>query len=418
MDVQREGIVEAKRRKRIIFGVVGGVILLLIVLGLSRLEPAPPTVRESEIYLGTVERGEMLRQVRGPGVLVPEEIRWIPAVTNGTVERRLILPGAIVEPDTVILELSNPEVEQTAQNELLELRAAEADYEDLRIQLERQFLNERAGAAAVESEYRQAQLQAQADERLFQEGLAAELEAKLSRLRADELANRNEIEKERLGIIQQSLQAQLQARRARLDQARALYELRQSQLEGLKVVAGINGVLQEVPVEVGQQVTPGTNLARVARPDRLKAELRIAETQAKDVVVGLDASIDTRNGIVAGRVVRIDPAVRNGSVTVDVELTGDLPRGARPDLSVDGTVELERLEDVLYVNRPAFGQAESQVSLFRLSPDGDTAERVTVELGRSSVRTVEIRGGLQEGDRVILSDTSRWSDEEKLRIGS
>lgn len=418
MDVKREGIVEAKKRKRIILGVVGGVILLLIILGLSRLEPAPPTVRESEIYLGTVERGEMLRQVRGPGVLVPEEIRWIPAVTNGTVERRVILPGAIVDPDTVILELSNPEVEQTARDALLELRAAEADYEDLRIQLERQFLNERAGAAAVESEYRQAQLQAQADERLVEEGLIPELTAKLSRLRADELANRNRIEGERLAIVEKSLQAQLQARRARLDQARALYELRQSQLEGLSVVAGISGVLQEVPVEVGQQVSPGTNLARVARPDRLKAELRIAETQAKDVIVGLDAAIDTRNGIVAGRVVRIDPAVRNGSVTVDVELIGDLPRGARPDLSVDGTVELERLEDVLYVNRPAFGQAESQVSLFKLSPDGDTAQRVTVELGRSSVRTVEIRGGLQEGDRVILSDTSRWSDEEKLRIGS
>ncbi len=418
MDVKREGIVEAKRRRRMILGSIGAVILALVVAALARLEPAPPSVRESEIYTGKVERGEMLRQVRGPGTLVPVEIRWIPALTNGTVERRVALPGAVVKADTVILELSNPEVQQAAQDALLELRAVEADFADLKIQLERQLLNEKANAARVESDYRQALLQAEADSKLTEDGLIPQLTARLSQLRADELANRNQIEVDRLAIIQKSLDAQLQARRARLDQSRALYELRRSQAEGLNVVAGIDGVLQQVPVEVGQQVSPGTNLARVARPDKLKAELRIAETQAKDVAIGLDALVDTRNGVVQGRVSRIDPAVQNGSVTVDVELIGELPLGARPDLSVDGTVELERLTDVLYVNRPAFGQAESNVSLFRLNPNGTEASRVTVELGRTSVRTVEVRSGLREGDEVILSDTSRWSDEDKLRINS
>ncbi len=418
MDVKREGVVEAKRRRRMILGSIGAVILALIVAGLARLEPAPPTVRASEIYTGKVERGEMLRQVRGPGTLVPVEIRWIPARTNGTVERRVVLPGAVVTADTVILELSNPEVQQAAQDARLDLRAAEADYADLAIQLQRQLLNERANAARVESDYRQALLQAEADGILTKDGLIPALTARLSQLRADELANRNQIEVDRLAIIQKSLDAQLRARQARLDQSQALYQLRQSQAAGLMVVAGIDGVLQQVPVEVGQQVAPGTNLARVARPDKLKAELRIAETQAKDVVVGLDALVDTRNGVVPGRVVRIDPAVQNGSVTVDIELIGELPRGARPDLSVDGTVELERLEDVLYVNRPAFGQAESNVSLFLLTPNGSEASRVTVELGRTSVRTVEVRSGLREGDEVILSDTSRWSDEERLRINS
>lgn len=417
MDVKREGVVEAKRRKRILYGALGVLALGLLTAWLWQLEPAPPTIPRSSVYLGTVERGEMLRQVRGPGTLVPEEIRWLAARTEGRVERKVLLPGATVEPDSAILELSNPELEQTTQDALLQLRQAEADYNDRVATLESVLLNERAAAAAIESEYRQALLQMQADDELAKDGLVPELTAKLSRLRAEQLEGRNLIEKERLAVSQRSVDAQLLSARARLDQASALYDLRRSQLDALTVRAGIHGVLQVVPVEEGQLVTLGFNLARVAKPDRLKAELRIAETQAKDVAIGQRADIDTRNGVVEGRVVRIDPSVQNGSVTVDVTLVGDLPPGARPDLSVDGTIELERLVDVLYVGRPAYGQAHSRIGLFRLDPGEGTATRVPVELGRTSVTTVEIVSGLQQGDRVILSDTSQWEDFDKVRLG-
>ena len=416
MDIRREGVAEARRRRRILYSIAGIVVVGLISLGLSRLEPAAPSVDRATVWLDTVKRGEMLRQVRGPGTLVPEEIRFISISTEGTVDRIVILPGPSVEPDTVILELTNPQLEQSTRDAELALRAEEAESADLRVRLESRLLNDQAAKAKVESDYRQALLQTEADERLFQDSLIPELTFKKSKLQADELANRNEIEKRRLEIASESVEAQLASKRARLEQTRALYRLRIEQLGDLKVKAGIAGVLQEVPVDVGERVLSGTVLAVVARPDKLKTELRIAETQAKDIVVGQNAKIDTRNGVIAGRVVRIDPSVREGTVTVDVALIGELPPGARPDLSVDGTIEIERLENVLYVGRPAYGQAGSTITLFRLNEDGRTATRVPVELGKSSVNTIEIVRGLEIGDQVILNDISQYEDYDRIRL--
>jgi HlyD family secretion protein len=416
MDVKREGVVEARKKKQRLLYVVGGVVFAVLAIWVSRLEPAAPTVDRSTVWMDRVARGSMLRQVRGPGTLVPVEIRWVAAQTEGRVERIVVLPGTDVEKDTLILEMSNPELEQSAQDAGLQLRAAEARYEDLKVQLESQLLNQRAQAASVQADYRTAVLQLEADKEIHAQGIIGDLRLKLSQERANELQTRNQMEQQRLAIAAESNAAQLAAEVSRVEQLRALHSLRVSQVAALKVRPGIRGVLQQVPVAVGQQVTPGVNLARVAQPEHLKAELRIAETQAKDVEIGQRAEIDTRNGIVEGRVKRIDPAVQDGTVTVDVELTSELPRGARPDLSVDGTVEIERLEDVLYVGRPAYGQAGTTVSLFRLLPDGASAERVDVTLGKSSVNTIEIVTGLGEGDQVILSDTSAWDDYRKIRL--
>ena len=416
MDVKREGVAEARRRKQRILYAIGGVVFLLLAFWVAQLEPAAPSVDRSTVWMDRVARGSMLRQVRGPGTLVPVEIRWLAARTEGRVERILVLPGTNVERETVILELSNPELEQSLEDARLQLRAAEASYEDLEVQLESQLLNQKALAASVQAEYRTAVLQLEADQEIHEEGIISNLTLKFSEERASELETRNRFEQERLAIAAESNEAQLQAEASRVRQLRALYELRRSQVDGLLVRPGLNGVLQQVPVEVGQQVTPGLNLARVAQPEHLKAELRIAETQAKDVEIGQRASVDTRNGIIEGRVMRIDPAVQDGTVTVDVELLGELPRGARPDLSVDGTVEIERLENVLYVGRPAYGQAGTTIGLFRLLDDGETAERVDVTLGKSSVNTIEIVAGLNEGDEVILSDTSAWEDYRKIRL--
>ena len=416
MDVQREGVAEAKRRRRIIQGTVGAVVLGAITLGISRLEPAAPSVDRATVWLDSVKRGEMLRQVRGPGTLVPEEIRYISVSTAGTVERIIILPGPTVEPDTIILELSNPQLEQSTQDAELALSAAEAEYADLKVRLESSLLNDQAAAARVESDYRMALLQLEADQELKEAGLIPEIDYKKSKLRADELANRTQIEKRRLEIGKESVEAQLSSQRARLAQASALFDLRREQLSDLRVRASIAGVLQEVPVEIGQSVPSGTILAVVARPDKLKTELRIAETQAKDIVVGQSAKIDTRNGVIEGRVVRIDPAVREGTVTVDIALIGELPRGARPDLSVDGTIEIERLENVLYVGRPSYGQAQSRITLFRLEPNSNIAVRVPVELGKSSVNTIEIVRGLEVGDQVILNDISQYEDYDRIRL--
>jgi HlyD family secretion protein len=416
MDVKREGVVEARQKKQRILYVAGGVVVALLAFWVSRLEPAAPTVERSTVWMDKVVRGSMLRQVRGPGTLVPVEIRWVAARTEGRVERIVVLPGTDVEAETVILKMSNPELEQSLQDSRLQLRAGEASYEDLKVQLESGLLNQKALAASVQAEYRTAVLQLEADRETHQQGIIGNLRLKFSEERAEELEERNRLEQERLRIATESNEAQLLAEKARVDQLRALYQLRVSQVEALDVRPGIRGVLQQVPVEVGQQVTPGINLARVAQPEHLKAELRIAETQAKDVEIGQRASIDTRNGIVEGQVMRIDPAVQDGTVTVDVELVGELPRGARPDLSVDGTIEIERLENVLYVGRPAYGQAGSTVSLFRMLEDGETAERVDVVLGKSSVNTIEVVGGLAEGDEVILSDTSTWDDYRKIRL--
>jgi HlyD family secretion protein len=416
MDIKREGVAQAKRKRRILWGVIALAVVALVTLGLYRLEPAAPTVDRATVWLDTVKRGEMLRQVRGPGTLVPEEIRRIALNTDATVEKRLILPGAVVQPNTVILELSNPTLEQETQNAQLALSAAEAEYADLAVRLDSQLLNDQASAARIESEYKQALLQAEADQELADQGLIPPITQKLSRLKAEELKNRTEIETKRLAITRQSNAKQLASEQARLEQTRALHDLRRHQLDALRLRPGIAGVLQDVPVEIGENVPAGTVLAVVAQPEKLKAELRIAETQARDVSVGQKASIDTRNGLIDGVVSRIDPAVREGTVTIDVALVGALPRGARPDLSVDGTVEIERLADVLYVGRPAYGQGNSTITLFRLEPDSSTALRVPVELGKSSVSTIEIVRGLEVGDQVILSDISQFEDFDRIRL--
>jgi len=416
MDIARPSRKKEIRRRRILIAIAIVAALILISVGVGSLEPAAYQVDRASLFIGKVDRGEFLRSVRGPGTLVPEEIRWIAAQTNGRVDRIVIRPGALVTPESVILELSNPELEQSAQDAELALRAAEADYTNLKVQLESQLLDQQANLARVNADYERAVLQAEADRELHDEGLVPSIQLRRSELDANQLTVRHEIEQKRLEKTQESITARLSANRAQLEQSRALYELRRSQLEALRVRPSITGVLQQVPVEEGQQVTPGTNLARVAEPTKLKAELRIAETQAKDVLIGQVAVVDTRNGIVQGRVSRIDPAVQQGTVTVDVELGDDLPKGARPDLSVDGTIEIERLEDVLYVRRPPFGQPNSTVGLYKVSADGDRATRVPVQLGRGSVSDIEIIAGLEEGDEVILSDSTQWDEHDRIRL--
>ncbi len=416
MDIQREGIARKRKIRQAIYGAVAFIAIIVITVALSRLEPAAPSVNRATVWMDTVKRGSMLRQVRGPGTLVPEEIRWIAARTNGRVERILVLPGTRVKADSILIEMSNPVLEQEALDAEYQVKAAEAQYADLRVRLESQSLNQQALAASVQADFSQARLQAEADQDLHNQGLIGDLTLKLSQVRAEELVIRHDLEQKRLAIVSESEKAQLAAERARRDQLRALSELRQNQVSALMVPAGIDGVLQQMPVEVGQEVTPGTILAKVAQPEKLKAELRIAETQAKDVEIGQRASIDTRNGVIEGKVIRVDPAVLEGTVQVDVALIGELPKGARPDLSVDGTVELERLVDILYVGRPAYGQAESTIGLFRLLEDGETAVRVQVRLGRSSVNTIELIEGLNEGDEVILSDTSAWDAYDRIRL--
>lgn len=416
MDIQRIDLKQRKRRRQALW--IGGGLLAAIIagIGISRLEPAAPGVDRSSLWMDTVKRGEMLREVRGPGTLVPKEIRWIAAETSARVERIVVRPGAMVEPDTVILELSNPEVvdlQLAAQSALV---AAEADYMARRMTLESQLLDQRANLAGVEADFESARLQAEAEGELADKGIIPAIQYRRSQLVSEQLKLRVGIEKERISKFEQTITAQLAADRARMDQLRNAAELRKRQAEALQLRAGIAGVLQQVPVQEGQQVAPGTNLARVAKPGELMAELRIAETQAKDILIGQPVRVDTRNGIVPGQVTRIDPAVLNGTVLVDVELEGPLPPGARPDLSVDGTVEIERLSDVLYVGRPAYGQPDSQVRLFRLDPEGRIARRIPVRLGRASVSLIEVTEGLQVGDEIVLSDTSQWDEYDRLKL--
>jgi len=400
----------------VLYSLTALIAILLITLGLSRLKPAAPTIERSTVWPGTVKRGEMIRNVHGLGTLVPEDIRWIPAANEGRVDRILWLPGKVVKADTVLLELSNPEIELAMFNAEWQLKAAEANYTDTRVQLESERLDQEATTAEVKAEYHQAKLKADRNELLAKDGLCAEIDLKLSQVMAEELDNRYALEKKRLDISAESIQAQLAAKRIEVDRLRAQYQLKRSQFESLKVRAGVDGKLQQLPVQVGQRVPVGTNLARVADPSRLKAEVKIAETQAKDIEIGQPAIVDTRNGLIPGHVTRIDPASQNGTVTVDVSLEGELPKGARPDLSVDGTIELEHLADVLYVDRPAFGQEKSTVTLFRLVEEGKGAVRVQVKLGRSSVNTIEILEGLRVGDQVILSDMSAWDAYDRIRL--
>ena len=408
MDISRPDLARKKKRRQALYAATTVIVVAVVTLGVSRLEPAAPRVDRDTLYLDTVQRGPMIRQVRGTGTLVPEQIRWIPATTDGTVERIVIRPGALVAPATVILELSNPELEQSALEARLNLEAAEARYGNRQVEVERELLNQRATLATTEAQLKTARLQADADGQLFTQGLVSSLQLQQSQSAEQEFDTRYALERERLQMATDTVEAQLAVERAEVDRLRTLYELRRQQVADLHVRAGMPGVLQQVPLEEGQRVATGTNLARVGDPAVLKAELRIAETQAKDIQIGQSAAIDTRNGVIPGRVTRIDPAVENGTVTVDVALDGALPRGARPDLTVDGTIELERMDDILFVGRPVFGQEESVVSLFRVEADGMHASRMRVSLGRASVNAIEVLDGLQPGDRVILSDMSTW----------
>lgn len=416
MDIPRSGQAQKRRMRRNILIVAAIAVVSLVTFGLSRLEPAAPTVAKETVWIETVKRGPMLRQVRGPGSLVPEDVRWISSPVAARVERIPALPGVEVQADTVLLEMTDPQISQAVLEAEAQLRAAEADNSDLKAQLESQTLAQQAQVNAAESSSAQADLQVEADEKLAKDGLIPELDLKLSRLRAEQLGKQARIERDRFQQSKRSSEAQLAAQRARVNQMQALYELRRRQAESLKVRAGIAGVLQELPVQVGQSVTPGTVLARVAQPTKLKAELRIPEVMAKDVIRGQAAAIDTRNGIIPGHVTRVAPSSQDGVVIVDVALDAALPKGARPNLQVDGTIEIERLQNVLYVGRPSAGQANSKVELFKVNEDGKTAVRVPVELGRTSVNTVEILKGLNVGDRVILSDTSAQDGYDKIRL--
>jgi len=416
MDIARPSNARKKRIRQAIYAGVGLLAVVLVSVGLSRLKPAAPTDERAVVWPAKVERGPKVRQVRGLGTLTPEDIRWIPATTQGRVEKIILRPGTSVKAGDVVLELTNPQLEQQLQDAILKLQAAEAGLANTNVQLNNDLLQSRAAAAQVEGDYNKAKMQAQMNEELAKDELVSALVLRQSQVERDQLGVRNAISKEQLASKADSMRAQTAVQQSLVDQARALLRLTQQQRDELKVRAGLDGMLQLVPVEVGQQVAPGTNLARVANPSRLKAEIKIAETQAKDIQIGQKAEVDTRNGIVQGRVVRIDPSVQNGTRTVDVTLTGDLPKGAVPDLSVDGTIELERLNDVLFMGRPAFGQEQSTVGLFKISPDGVNAERVQVKLGRSSVNTMEVLSGLKVGDQVILSDMSAYDAYDRIRL--
>src|SRR6185312_3632459 len=417
MDIQRSAsVVAAKRKRRIIVSVLAVIFIAGVTLGLSRLKPAAPTVERSTIWTDTVKRGPMIRQVRGLGTLVPVDIRSISALTDANVERRRILPGTQVKADTIIMDLSDPATEQAAQDAELQLKAAEADYKNLEVKVQSDLMTQRSNAATVSADYSDAKTKARIDSQLAKLGVISGQALESSEGHAQELSTRNQIEQERIAINTKSVASQLAVQQAKIDELKALYQLKMKQLDALHVRAGIDGVLTEVPVVEGQRVQAGTNLAKVVQPNHLKAELKIAETQSKDITFGQPASIDTHNGVIEGTVMRIDPAVINGTVTVDVKLEGQLPPGARPDLSVDGTIDLDRLANVEYVGRPAFGQENSTVSMFKLDPDGKGATRVTVKLGRSSVNAVEILGGLNSGDQVILSDMSRWDNVDRIRL--
>ncbi len=416
MDIAKPDENKRRRTRRVIYASGGLVLLVAATAALARLKPAAPTVDRATVWTDTVKRGPMLRDVRGTGTLEPETIWVIPAATDGRVEKRYLLPGTPVKAATVLLDLSNPQLQQEALDAQYQLKGAEAEYEQMKAQLQNQLMDKRTQAASVSALYRTAQMQSESDEKLFKNGLTAELVAKKSQVNAEELAKQNELAQKEVETFADSIAAQLAVQQANVNQKRALLALKQSQLEQMHVRAGIDGILQELNVDVGQQVAQGTALARVAQPAQLKAQLKIPETQAKDLQVGQTASVDTHNGVIAGRVMRIDPAVVNGTRTVDVKLDGALPPGAVPDLSVEGTIEIERLANVLYVGRPAHGDAESTVGLFKLVDGGREAVRVPVEIGRTSVSAVEIRKGLEEGDQVILSDTSASDNFDRVQL--
>jgi HlyD family secretion protein len=416
MDVPRKGVAEQKRKRRIL--IIGGsaVGLILATFLLSRLKPAAPSVDRSSVWIDTVKRGPMVRQVRGLGTLVPEEFRWLPATTEASVEKILIWPGTKVEAGDVILELTSPELEQSAHEAESKAKGAEAELATEKATLQGELLNQESKAATAHSAYEQAKMERQTNDQLAKNGLVADLVYKTSKIKEEECQKTDDIEQKRLTFSRDSIEPQLASKQAAVDQANQLAKLKLDQVEGLHVKAGMSGVLQALPVQVGQRLKPGDNLARVADPSKLKAQIKIAETQAKDIQPNQLATIDTRNGVVKGHVKRVDPAVEQGTVTVDVAFDEELPKGARPDLSVDGTIELERLDNVVFVGRPAFGQENNSVGMFKLVPGSSDAVRTSVKLGKSSVNTIEILSGLNPGDQVILSDTSAWDSHERIRL--
>jgi HlyD family secretion protein len=418
MDISRPDIKKKKMRQQWIAAGVGVLVLAGLAFFVARLKPASPTVDRATVWTDTVKRGPLLRQVRGPGTLVPREdrIRLIPAETEATVVRIRVLPGAKVEPDTLLMDLVDPTVQEELLDAQLQLKAAQADLTNIRAKLQSDLMTQKAAAATVGADYSQAKLQAQTDKSLYDLGVISGLTYSASKGKADELTTREGLEKQRLTLNEKAIETQIAVQETKVQQAQALLALKQKQQDALSVRAGISGVLVDLPHQVGEHVEPGTTLAKVVQPDQLKASLKIAETQARDIQIGQPSEIDTHNGVIPGKVMRIDPAVVNGTVTVDVELAGALPQGARPDLSVDGTIDLERMTDVLYVGRPAFGNENSTISLFKLNTDGKTAVRVPVKVGRASVNSIQVLEGLQDGDTVILSDMSRWDNTDKIRL--
>ncbi|WP_031499390.1 efflux RND transporter periplasmic adaptor subunit [Bryobacter aggregatus] len=416
MDIQREGVGRKKLIRRIGLITVAVVALGATTYALSRLKPAAPTVEGATLWYGSAKRGSMLRQVRGLGTLVPEEILLVPAANEGRVDKRVMLPGTKVSAGTIIIELSNQELMTALDDAKWAVKAAEAEMLDLKARLNREKLEQKSKTAQTQSEQVQAQLQYDRDDKLFKEGLAPNLTLMLSKAKAEELGHRLHVEEERLSGYDDIIAAQVEAKKVNIEKLRAAYDLKKKQVEDLHVRAGVDGVLQDLPVQVGQRVTLGTVLAKVSQPWKLKTELKIPETQMNEIRIGMEAEVDTRNGVIKGQVSRIDPAAVNGTVTVDIRLLGDLPQGARPDLSVDGTIEIEKLTDVLYVERPVIGQANATVGLFRVNPDGKEAERVQVKFGRSSVNTIEVVTGLKLGDKVVLSDMSQWDAHNRVRL--
>ena len=419
MDIARPEFKQRKRRRQIAGAAVVVVAVAILTVIVYRLKPAAPTVERGTVWTDSVKRGSMLRQVRGIGSLVPsyESVLQIPAETEATVVRILVLPGGSpIKANTILVEMSNPQVEQAAIDAQLQWKAAVADYQSQKMKLESDLMNQKAGAATVKADYTQAELQSQTDKALYDLGVISGLAYKNSKGKADELTQRNGLTDQSLASTQRAIDAQLAELQAKVDQMRVLADLKQKQLDALKVRAKIDGILVDLPLQVGQHVLPGTMLAKVVQPNHLMAQLKVAETQARDVQAGEPASVDTHNGVISGTVMRVDPAVQNGTVTVDVKLVSELPKGARPDLSVDGTIDLERLDDVLYVGRPAFGQENSTIQLFKLEDDGRDAIRVPVKVGRASVNSIQVVEGLHEGDTVVLSDMSRWDNTDRIRL--
>ena len=418
MDIARPDLKKQKIRRQILWSVAGVALLAALTVFVMRLKPAAPTVDRSTVWTDTVKRGNMIRQVRGLGTLVPREdrIRSIPAETDGTVVSIFKLPGALVHPDTVILQLTNPQLMQEAQDAALQLKSAQAEYHNTQVSIESALMDRRSTAADINAQYQQAQLQARTDKALYKLGVISGLTYSDSQGKADALTTRQKLQEEEVSINQKALETQLAVQKAKVEQARALAQLKQREVDALTVRAGIEGQLIQMPLQMGQHILVGAELAQIIQPDQLKAQLQIPETQAHDVLLGQPAEIDTHNGVVPGAVTRINPAVVNGTVTVDVQLDGTLPQGARPDLSVDGTIDLQRLHDVLHVGRPAFGNENSTISLFKLDPSGNYATRVAVKVGRASVNEIQILGGLKEGDTVILSDMSRWDNVDRIRL--